>query len=560
MTNIIKEEPKQSFSSCSLPTQTFSPGIEIKMEKDLVDTCNIQKQHNITFSTDSPTLSSVRSGIQCPEQLIPPPSYRMVTALKQTLGGHVPQNALPPQNKNVFPLHLNMNLRQDLPLNQQNVLSPVPSNKPLLLQEQPLLLEDLVEQEKREQRRQTQESLMSPHGDALLSDIDFERLKDDVFSGPPDDSLGGPGSLLSGHDPALQAAVSSVGVSSSSGSHNFGPPPYSLLWQSQESAMQLGPRPLTIMQNLKTKPPVSAVVGSFRLSKQFRQNSIALQDYRLKQQKRQQQPHQTQQPVPRSPLHTNVSSLQSSPQNSQSPLQFSHITPQSSMMPPSPVGPPNSIRIQHSPSSLMQPPVSLPSPHSHQQNIHSPLFSQQLPLQFQVTKTDGKNWPASVKMQQVDSLQASERFAKRESFESSLSSQAFSMSGSSNSPLSETNLKGLMEMKKSQSDDALAKKLDSPSVSINIAEDSFVVKQGNLDIGQVQNLHRDQKSENESTADPAVSQSILSQSLPSSVSNTLKFTLRQTGMPTGCLPTDGTSDNPSELAFSSPTLKFNQNQ
>ncbi|GFU34433.1 hypothetical protein NPIL_626691 [Nephila pilipes] len=675
ITNIIKEEPKQAFSSCSLTSQTYSPGINIKLEKDIGDNCSIQKPHNIAFNPDTQSLSSPRPGL--PEQLIPPPSYRMVTALKQTLGGHVPQNALPPQNKGVFPLHLNMNLRQDLPLNQQNVLSsPVPSNKPLLLQEQPLLLEDLVEQEKREQRRQNQESLISPHGDALLSDIDFERLKDDVFSGPPDDSLGGPGSLLGGHDPTLQAAVSSVGVPSSSGSHNFGPPPYSLLWQNQDSAMQLGPRPLTIMQNVKAKTPVPAVLGSLgsipgggaltkaptvqgnitptrpfnpnfvpppenlpvdslvdpeklktinyekyllqqhaslssrqkfieteviklrkakkalnakqrqlrkngseltendalelarvsqeqsgiqkqldQVRKQFRQNTIAIQDYRLKQQKRQQQPQQQQavQGVPRSPLHTNVSSLQSSPQNSQSPLQFSHNAPQSPMMPPSPVGP-NSVRIQHSPSPLMHSPVSLPSAAGHQTNIHSPLFPQQIPLQFQVTKADGKNWPASVKLQQGENIQA-ERFVKRDSFESSLTSQPFAVSGSSNSPLTDANLKGLMEMKKTQSDDSLAKKLDSPSISMNLSEDSFAAKSSSLEIGQTQNLlHKDKKAEMEQVTDPAVPQSILSQSLPSSVSNTLKFTLRQTGMPTGCLPaTDGTSDNPSELAFSSPT-------
>ncbi|GBN75180.1 Histone-lysine N-methyltransferase 2D, partial [Araneus ventricosus] len=680
MANIIKEEPKQAFSSCSLSSQTYSPTIDIKLEKGIADNCNIQKPPNITFNPETQTLTSQRPGIQVPEQLIPPPSYRMVTALKQTLGGHVPQNALPPQNKGVFPLHLNMNLRQDLPLNQPNVLSsPVSNTKPLLLQEQPLLLEDLVEQEKREQRRQNQESLISPHAtDALLSDIDFERLKDDVFSGPPDDSLGGPGSLLGGHDPTLQAAVSSVGVPSSSGSHQFGPPPYSLLWQNQES-VQLGSRPLTIMQNLKAKAPVSAVLGSVgsmpgagvpakvptlqgslaatrpfnpnfvpapenmpvdtlvdpeklklinyekylmqqhallgsrqkyfetevmklrkakkalnakqrqlrkngselaendalelaRVSqeqaglqkqleqarKQFRQNTVAVQDYRLKQQKRQQQqlPQQQQQQqqapqsVPRSPLHTSVSSLQSSPQNSQSPLQFSQTAPQSPMMPASPVGPPNSVRIQHSPSPLMQSPVSVTSAVAQQSNVHSPLLSQQLPLQFQTAKSEGKAWPPNVKIQQGENIPAGERYAKRESFEGNLTPQTYAVSGATNSPLADINLKGLVEMKKSYSEDSLVKKIDSPSLSMNLSDDSFAGKPG-----QTQTLlHKDQKLDVESAADPAVPQSILSQSLPSSVSNTLKFTLRQTGMPTGCLPaTDGASDNPSELAFSTPT-------
>lgn len=51
-------------------------------------------------------------------------------------------------------------------------------------QEQPLLLEDLLEQEKREQEKQHQagsERSIEPEP-ALLSDHDFERLKADVFS------------------------------------------------------------------------------------------------------------------------------------------------------------------------------------------------------------------------------------------------------------------------------------------------------------------------------------------------------------------------------------------
>lgn len=96
--------------------------------------------------------------------------------------------------------------------------------------------------------------MISPHGDALLSDIDFERLKDDVFSGPPDDSLGVPGSLLGSHDPVSP----SINISSSS---NFGPPPYSLLWQNQDPS-----RPVAagFIPNLK-KSSVSAVISSLGL-------------------------------------------------------------------------------------------------------------------------------------------------------------------------------------------------------------------------------------------------------------------------------------------------------
>lgn len=66
--------------------------------------------------------------------------------------------------------------------------------RPLLLQEQPLLLEELVEQEKREQRKQGGGSGDGPPAAtaSLLSDVDFERLKADVLSGPPDDTIGGP--------------------------------------------------------------------------------------------------------------------------------------------------------------------------------------------------------------------------------------------------------------------------------------------------------------------------------------------------------------------------------
>ncbi|KAH8023968.1 hypothetical protein HPB51_020641 [Rhipicephalus microplus] len=65
-------------------------------------------------------------------------------------------------------------------------------HRPLLLQEQPLLLEDLVEQEKREQRKQSGEAATA----SLLSDVDFERLKADVLSGPPDDSIGAPAPVM----------------------------------------------------------------------------------------------------------------------------------------------------------------------------------------------------------------------------------------------------------------------------------------------------------------------------------------------------------------------------
>ncbi|KFM63415.1 Histone-lysine N-methyltransferase MLL3, partial [Stegodyphus mimosarum] len=676
--NTVKEEPKQAFSSCSLSSQTFSPGIDIKLEKSSVETCSIQKTPSMSFNPASQNIAPQHSGIRCSEQILPPPSYRMVTTLKHTLGTHqTQQNAtLHPQNKALFPLHINMNIRPDLSLSQQNVIPNVQA-KPLLLQEQPLLLEELVEQEKREQRRQTQEGLISPHGDALLSDIDFERLKDDVFSGPPDDSIGGPGTLLGSHEPSLPTAVSpSVGVSSP-GVHNFGPPPYSLVWQNQDASVPLASRPLTVMQNLKTKTPVSTVLGplgsipasaiaqknqtiagniiprafnqSFvsaptsqtadpnidpeklkminyekylsqqhaliisqqkyfetevsklrkvkkalnakqrqlrkngseltendsaelmrvsqeqatlqkqldQVRKQLKQNSSAMNDYNAKQQKRLQQ--QPQQVVPRSPLHTSVSSLQSSPQNSQSPLQFSHTAPQSPMMPPSPVCSSNSVRIQHSPSPLMQSPVSMASSSGHQTGGHSPLFSQQIPRQFQMVKSDGKNWVNPVKVSQVqgENVQVTERFQKRELFEKSPNQQTFSLSNTAQSP-SESNLKGVNDAKKSPIDDSSVKRypdeITPASLPMQHTEEHNFTKP---EIVQTQNLLlKDSKLDVNPTADSAVPQSILSQSLPSSVSNTLKFTLRQTGMPTVCLPnSDPNVDSASELTYGLPVTE-----
>jgi len=60
------------------------------------------------------------------------------------------------------------------------------------LQDQPLLLEDLLEQEKREQERQQQAQSIQdaapvqpePNPQALLSDMDFERLRADVLRSP----------------------------------------------------------------------------------------------------------------------------------------------------------------------------------------------------------------------------------------------------------------------------------------------------------------------------------------------------------------------------------------
>ncbi|XP_023237784.1 histone-lysine N-methyltransferase 2C-like [Centruroides sculpturatus] len=124
-----------------------------------------------------------------PANVPPPPPYQAHNLRPQSMS--VQQQVIT-SPRGIFP---NQSLTR-ANLSSSQVLSSNGQEKSLL-QEQPLLLEDLVEQEKREQRRQNQEGIISPHADALLSDIDFERLKADVLSGPPDDSLGGPGSLIS---------------------------------------------------------------------------------------------------------------------------------------------------------------------------------------------------------------------------------------------------------------------------------------------------------------------------------------------------------------------------
>nr|XP_045609496.1 histone-lysine N-methyltransferase 2C-like isoform X5 [Procambarus clarkii] len=66
------------------------------------------------------------------------------------------------------------------------MLPPQPLRRPLLLQEQPLLIEDLLEQEKQEQMKQQkanhhQQETLGP-ADLNLSDVDYEKLKADVLS------------------------------------------------------------------------------------------------------------------------------------------------------------------------------------------------------------------------------------------------------------------------------------------------------------------------------------------------------------------------------------------
>ncbi|XP_050507765.1 histone-lysine N-methyltransferase 2C-like isoform X1 [Diabrotica virgifera virgifera] len=114
----------------------------------------------------------------------PPPPYPGNAAQHQQTGlrmgpGLLPMGHFHPSTLQGFPMH------------------PHLQRRPLLLEEQPLLLEDLLEQEKREQEKlQNQPSsqeVSSSTGNesesALLSDHDFERLKADVFNTGPVTSL-----------------------------------------------------------------------------------------------------------------------------------------------------------------------------------------------------------------------------------------------------------------------------------------------------------------------------------------------------------------------------------
>ncbi|XP_064643993.1 histone-lysine N-methyltransferase 2C-like isoform X4 [Lineus longissimus] len=82
--------------------------------------------------------------------------------------------------------------RMQMPRNPSPMMSPTQQQtreqkeRALLLEEQPLLLEDLLEQEKIEQRhQQEQQAIMQKQDTGLLSDADFEKLRADVMGDVP---------------------------------------------------------------------------------------------------------------------------------------------------------------------------------------------------------------------------------------------------------------------------------------------------------------------------------------------------------------------------------------
>ncbi|KAJ8921946.1 hypothetical protein NQ315_008580 [Exocentrus adspersus] len=113
----------------------------------------------------------------------PPPPYP---------GSTTPQHQPQQTGLRMGPGHLSS--RHMHPMTLQGLpMHPHLQRRPLLLEEQPLLLEDLLEQEKREQEKlqnqpSSQEVTSSTSVEsepALLSDHDFERLKADVFNSGP---------------------------------------------------------------------------------------------------------------------------------------------------------------------------------------------------------------------------------------------------------------------------------------------------------------------------------------------------------------------------------------
>ncbi|XP_023312429.1 histone-lysine N-methyltransferase 2C isoform X6 [Anoplophora glabripennis] len=113
----------------------------------------------------------------------PPPPYP---------GNVTPQHQPQQTGLRMGPGHLSSGHMHPMTL-QGLPMHPHLQRRPLLLEEQPLLLEDLLEQEKREQEKlqnqppsqEVSSSTSVEPEPALLSDHDFERLKADVFSSGP---------------------------------------------------------------------------------------------------------------------------------------------------------------------------------------------------------------------------------------------------------------------------------------------------------------------------------------------------------------------------------------
>ncbi|KAF5285410.1 hypothetical protein FQA39_LY16664 [Lamprigera yunnana] len=161
-------------------------------------------------------LTSSRMNIaQKPQPPPPPPPPPPYPGPPPPYPGSSNQMGLRMRTAPMAPLHIPSGFVHPMPL--QGLL-PHLQRRPLLLEEQPLLLEDLLEQEKREQEKQLQshttlESQEVPgtsHVSALLSDRDFERLKADVLNSNSSD-------LNTGNNQSVSCNQSTSNLSSAGG-------------------------------------------------------------------------------------------------------------------------------------------------------------------------------------------------------------------------------------------------------------------------------------------------------------------------------------------------------
>ncbi|XP_054161923.1 histone-lysine N-methyltransferase 2C-like [Oppia nitens] len=153
---------------------------------------NINEKKPSIRQQNNPLVQNVQQ-MQTPNK---PPDYRLSythSSQYRHQQQEIPQPPPPPPYSQTSP-QMTHNVKPDSA--QSGCADPHLQVKPTLLQEQPLLLEDLVEQEKRDQRQAVPiqsrtyptDSLM-PQSDSLLSDVEFERLKADILSDEPIQSL-----------------------------------------------------------------------------------------------------------------------------------------------------------------------------------------------------------------------------------------------------------------------------------------------------------------------------------------------------------------------------------
>ena len=223
--NVDKSERKDPKTS----EQNFDKKPEIKQE------INTSVSVKPITRMPAPTQTSNVRLPYAPPGAPPPPPYP---------GPEGPQLPPPPPYPQP-PRQLTQNIRPNI--HAVECADPQSQRPTQLLQEQPLLLEDLVEQEKRDQRQsvpphprpynQSMPENIVTQSDSLLSDVEFERLKADILS---DDPMQGPAiSSIQSNHPQQQM-------------HGYGQQMHALnqaqhwpsegAYQSQPRMPQMGPR------------------------------------------------------------------------------------------------------------------------------------------------------------------------------------------------------------------------------------------------------------------------------------------------------------------------------